>query len=207
MARVGWLRTLWAACRHGQGLRLWVAGGARLALRGRLRIDPGARLGFNEPWPFCTHEPASLVIAPGAELHLSDGEFSIKSGAHVELWPGAQLRIHGGGGYASRHLDIECRERIEIGAGAAISNDVTIRDTDSHTLDSHTLGCARRPMTEPVRIGRHVWIGARVVVLKGVTIGDGAVIAAGSVVTRDVPAGCLAAGVPARVVKQDVRWS
>jgi len=202
MARVAWLRTGWAALRHRQGLRVLLAGGARLTLRGRLRVDPGSRLGFNEPWPFCAHESATLVVAPGAELHLSGGEFSIKSGAHVQLWPGALLRIHGGGGYASRRLDIECRDSIHIGAGAAIANDVSIRDTDSHTLTGAT-----RPMTEPVVIGQHVWIGARVVVLKGVHIGDGAVIAAGSVVTRDVPAGCLAAGVPARVVKHGVRWS
>jgi len=44
-------------------------------------------------------------------------------------------------------------------------------------------------------------------VLKGVTIGDGAIIAAGAVVTKDVPAGCIAAGVPAKVVKEGIRWT
>ena len=54
----------------------------------------------------------------------------------------------------------------------------------------------------PVRIGNDVWIGAHAVVLKGVTIGDGAVIAAGAVVTKDVPAGVIAGGMPARVIRQ-----
>lgn len=53
----------------------------------------------------------------------------------------------------------------------------------------------------PVNIGEHVWIGLNCIILKGVTIGDAAMIAAGSVVTRDVPPRTLAAGVPARVIK------
>ena len=59
---------------------------------------------------------------------------------------------------------------------------------------------------QPITIGKHVWIGQNAMILKGVNIGDGAVIAAGAVVTKDVPAGCLAAGVPAKVIKKDVIW-
>jgi acetyltransferase-like isoleucine patch superfamily enzyme len=54
---------------------------------------------------------------------------------------------------------------------------------------------------EPIQIGRNVWIGARVVVLKGVTIGDAAVVGAGSIVTNDVPAFAVVAGNPARLVR------
>ena len=61
-------------------------------------------------------------------------------------------------------------------------------------------------MTQPVFIGNHVWIGTNVTILKGVTIGDGAIIAAGSVVTKSVPSKCLAAGVPAKVIKENVEW-
>jgi acetyltransferase-like isoleucine patch superfamily enzyme len=57
-----------------------------------------------------------------------------------------------------------------------------------------------------VVIGDRVWLGTRAVVLKGVTIGDGAVVAAGAVVTRDVPAGAVVAGVPARVVGRADSW-
>ncbi|WP_311380736.1 DapH/DapD/GlmU-related protein [Arthrobacter sp. ISL-28] len=63
---------------------------------------------------------------------------------------------------------------------------------------SHDLGTVYG--TGPISIGRNCFIGQRAVVLGGVTIGDGAVVGAGSVVTRDIPAGATAAGVPARIL-------
>ena len=60
--------------------------------------------------------------------------------------------------------------------------------------------------TSPIVIGNHVWIGRRAMIMKGVTIGDGAVVAAGAIVTKDVPPNCVVAGVPARVVKENIFW-
>lgn len=108
---------------------------------------------------------------------------------------GARLTIGGGDGYASRNVSIECRERISIGAGVAISSDVMIRDTDSHQLLGMT-----HVMTQPVVIGDRVWIGAKASILKGVTIGNGAVV------THDVPPNCLVAGAPARVLRTGIDW-
>lgn len=51
-----------------------------------------------------------------------------------------------------------------------------------------------------------MWIGTGVKILKGVSIGDGAIVAAGAVVTHDIPDGCMVAGVPAEVIKKGVRW-
>jgi acetyltransferase-like isoleucine patch superfamily enzyme len=75
-----------------------------------------------------------------------------------------------------------------------------IRDSDNHLLD----GRDRR--SAPIRIGDHVWIGLRATILKGVTIGDGAVVAAGALVIHDVPPGALVGGVPARVIRENVTW-
>ena len=72
-------------------------------------------------------------------------------------------------------------------------------DSDAHSLDG-----LRR--TAPVVVGNHVWIGTRVTLLPGVTVGDCGVIAAGAVVTKDVPAGALVGGVPAKVLKEHVEW-
>ena len=64
--------------------------------------------------------------------------------------------------------------------------------------------CASSLATAAVTIGNNVWIGAKATITKGVTIGDNAVIGAGAVVTHDIPADCLAVGVPARVVRRAV---
>ena len=57
-----------------------------------------------------------------------------------------------------------------------------------------------------IRIGNKVWFATNALILPGVTIGDGAIIAAGAVVTKDVPARCMVAGVPAKVIKENVKW-
>ena len=89
---------------------------------------------------------------------------------------------------------------MSIGDGVFIAENVTIRDSDNHQIHD------RPTMTKPIVVEDHVWIGMNVTILKGVTIGQGAVIAAGSVVVKDIAPGMLAAGVPAREIRQ-VSWS
>ena len=62
-------------------------------------------------------------------------------------------------------------------------------------------------MSAPIVIKNNVWIGMAAIILKGVTIGEGAIVAAGAVVTRDVPAHTIVAGVPAKVIKKDVFYT
>lgn len=57
--------------------------------------------------------------------------------------------------------------------------------------------------SQPVKIGKRCWVGANAIILPGVTIGDNCVVAAGSVVTKDVPSNCTVAGVPARIIKKE----
>ena len=86
---------------------------------------------------------------------------------------------------------------IEIGDNVLIGQQVIIA-----TLNHDLLPEKRANMLPaPVKIGNNVWIGAHATVLSGVTIGDGAVVAAGAVVTKDVPANTVVAGVPAKVIK------
>jgi len=79
--------------------------------------------------------------------------------------------------------------------------DISLNDRDIAFFDSYWDNYDRFPH-DPVIIGDNVWIGYGVSVFKGVTIGDNSVIAAHSVVTRDIPANCVAAGIPARPVKE-----
>jgi acetyltransferase-like isoleucine patch superfamily enzyme len=116
-------------------------------------------------------------------------------GVRLECWQGATLRI-GNGTYLNRNTEIVAAQEVTIGRDCKIARDVMIMDTDQHPLPDGQLE------TAPVTIEDRVWIGARSIVLKGVTIGHDAVIGAGSVVTKDVPPRAIAAGVPARVLRQ-----
>ncbi len=103
--------------------------------------------------------------------------------------------------------------RISIGDGVLISWGVTIVDHNSHSLkwvdrqkdlDNWRLGRKdwQQIVVSPVVIEDRVWIGFNAIVLKGVTIGEGAIVGAGSVVTRDVPPNTIVAGNPARVIRE-----
>lgn len=84
---------------------------------------------------------------------------------------------------------------VTLGDDVALANEVYLMDTSSHGIEG------REPDKRPVVIGSGTWIGARAMVLPGVTVGSRVVVAAGSVVTRDVPDDQLVAGNPARVVR------
>ena len=101
------------------------------------------------------------------------------------------------------NVAIRCKEEIRIGKGVAIARGVTIIDSDAHEI---CISNEIQSMSAPVNIGEHVWIGTGATILKGVTIGNGAIVATGSVVTRNVPPQTIVAGVPARIIKENVEW-
>ena len=92
------------------------------------------------------------------------------------------------------------RSQIVIGQNTLIGTEFNVFDSDFHDLhsDRRLRGIAK---TAPVVIGKNVFIGSRVTILKGVTIGDNSVIASGAVVTHSLPANCIAGGVPARAIR------
>lgn len=92
-------------------------------------------------------------------------------------------------------------ESIVIGNHVLIGANASIYDTDFHPIDAESRRLNKPAKTSPIVIEDDVWIGASATILKGVRIGNGSVIAAGSIVTRDIPPNVLAAGVPARVIR------
>ncbi|MGD1277757.1 MAG: acyltransferase [Tepidisphaeraceae bacterium] len=101
--------------------------------------------------------------------------------------------------YINRYTMLDAHDRIELGEHCFIGPFCYITDADHQ----HARGqfVSTQPMnTAPVKIGRDVWMGAGVIVLKGVTINDGAIIGAGAVVVRDVPSNAKVAGVPAHQI-------
>jgi len=89
-------------------------------------------------------------------------------------------------------------ERVEIGEGSLIGAGCLICDSDMHEIP---LMAGTRVKSAPIHIGKNVFIGANCTILKGVNIGDGAVIGAASLISHDIPAGALAAGNPGKVIK------
>lgn len=129
---------------------------------------------------------------------------SVRAHARLEVVspePGGEpgrLRI-GDDVHVEGYFSVVAAASITIGDSVLIGSNVAIRDQD-HGLapDRHRL---RQPLVAaPVEIGDFAWLGQNVVVLKGVTIGRNAVIGANAVVTRSVPEGAIAAGVPARQI-------
>ena len=114
---------------------------------------------------------------------------------------GARLKI--GSDFGMTGGSLVCDERITIGDRVWVGANAVIADTDFHPLDPDLRRA--RPLaakTAAIAIGDDVFIGMHALILKGVHIGEGAVIAAGSVVSRDVPPRSLAAGSPAQIIRE-----
>jgi acetyltransferase-like isoleucine patch superfamily enzyme len=150
-----------------------------------------------------SRRPCGVTIGRGASMYL---------GTMIDAGPRAQIRI---GDYALVHgARIVCDAEIEIGAYTLISWNVVLMDSYRVSFDGGQRRkelehmAQRRPRTfdaeapaKPIRIGSNVWIGFDVCVLPGVTIGEGAVIGARSVVLTDVPAYAVVAGNPAQTIR------
>jgi len=116
---------------------------------------------------------------------MTDGrQGSITIGDHVLISPGTH---------------IVASESISIGSNTMFASGCYVSDSDWHDTYDRTRELEKHA---PIVIGENAWLGVRVIVGKGVTIGDNSIIGAGSVVTKDIPANCIAAGNPARVVRQ-----
>jgi len=111
--------------------------------------------------------------------------------------------IIGNRNQTSNNIVMVASQRIVIGNDCQIGDQVAIYDCDFHEIAPLTRNQSCGP-TMPVTIGDNVWLGSRVMVLKGVTIGDNSVVAAMSVVTKSIPPNYLAAGIPAKVIRSIV---
>ncbi|SHI53594.1 acyltransferase [Lutispora thermophila] len=142
------------------------------------------------------------VIIRGNSYLIIDGRVDIGPGVNIIVNDNAKLYI-GDKTYIAADSKIYSSKSIHIGNNCALSWGLNIIDSDFHILSY----CDREhEMTSPIYIEDNVWIGCNVTILKGVRIGDGAVIGAGSVVTRDIPSNCVAVGNPAKVVHENIKW-
>jgi acetyltransferase-like isoleucine patch superfamily enzyme len=115
--------------------------------------------------------------------------------ARLTCEPGATLEI-GAWSYINSGAQIFARQQVVIGDHARIAEDAYLCDTNFHEITPN-----EPPKVAPIKLGRNVWVGRKATVLPGVTIGDHSVVAAGAVVSKDVPARSVVAGVPAKVLR------
>jgi acetyltransferase-like isoleucine patch superfamily enzyme len=143
----------------------------------------------------------NLNLMKNSKLIL-DGNAKIGLGSSLSIEENGVFEI-GHSTYICAGAHIRIAKRVSIGSNCAISWNVTIMDSDFHEyrVNDETI----TENTKEVIIGNNVWIGNNVVILKGVTIGDDAIIAAGSIVTKNIPAGYAVGGNPARVIKIGVK--
>lgn len=144
-----------------------------------------------------------LVLAENVKLY---GNITLQGKGRVKMCSYAKI----GNGSS-----IQCVNSVTIGKYTAIGQNTIITDNNTHPTDPEYRkkmqmtppGSNMRALihsdNKPVDIGENVWIGSNVRICKGVTIGDNAIIAANSVVTKDVPKDAIAAGNPAKIVKMD----
>ena len=136
--------------------------------------------------------PLPKVINAGGVVEI--GNCGLFPGVRIECWQGAVVRI-GKGTFLNRNTEIVASTSVTIGQDCKIARDVMIMDTDQHPVGSGSM------CNKPVEIGDRVWLGSRVIVLKGVSIGHDSVVGAGAIVTRSVPPYSLVVGTAARVVR------
>lgn len=108
--------------------------------------------------------------------------------------------------FVNAHIAVtENGKSIEIGNDCMLAYDIEIRTGDSHSIiDVNTDN--RINHAQNVKICDHVWIGADVKILKGVSIGKNSIIGTGSIVTNSIPDNCVAAGIPAKIIRNNVTW-
>ncbi len=143
----------------------------------------------------------------GVELYARKGYGRLILGRWLHLGVDTALRCHegtlsvGDKCVLGRNVSINCYLDLEIGAAALFADDIFVSDFDHKFADLAVPIKDQGIAKSRVRIEPDVWIGTKVTVCRGVVIGEGSVVGANAVVTHDLPAYCVAVGVPARVIK------
>jgi acetyltransferase-like isoleucine patch superfamily enzyme len=177
--------------------RRWYERNRRLRRRWRINRH-AARGGFFVRFPV---EGEILEALDSGRLEIGDATL-LEPGCWLTLGPQARIKI-GQGCFLNRETMLAAHERIEIGDHVMFANHCFVGDAD-HRYDDPEKPITWQGFTPrgPVKIGSNVWFGVNCVVTGGVEIGDRCVIGSNSVVTKSLPPGVIAAGAPAKVLKE-----
>lgn len=173
-----------------------------IAFGAKITLEPKAIFEFNMMEdPFRKVRSSRLILHENSQL-ICKGHIQSFEAVRIECLPNAIVEI-GHKSYINHDSEIRCRKKITIGDNVSIAYGVLIQDSDYHNI--YDENGSPKPQTLPITIGDNVWIGANAIILKGVTLGEGCIVAAGSVVTKSVPNNSLVGGNPARIIKQNIK--
>jgi acetyltransferase-like isoleucine patch superfamily enzyme len=151
-----------------------------------------------------------VFLGQGVEVYARPGYGRMVIGRFVHIGDGTSIRCHEGNlrigdkVVFGRYDTVNCYLDVEIGATTIVADWAYISDFD-HVFDDITVPIKDQGIVKrPVRIGPDVWIGTRVTVLRGAFVGQGSVLAAHAVITKDVPPYSVVAGVPGKVVRNRI---
>lgn len=203
LQKIAWMQLLWNKKGRKSALFSIIPyKGTKIDCHETALIEGNGVLSINKGWSKSNPFKCLLVLNKDSNLKI-EGVVDVYGDSTIYVNQKATLILRGG--YMNNRFNMSVFDRVEIGRKVYISENVSIRDSDNHTLMYD--GKTTNNISAPIVIEDNVWIGMNVTILKGVHIGSGAVIAAGSVVTKNIPARCLVAGVPAKIIKEDVIWN
>lgn len=184
----------------------------RISKTANIRLSPHTNLELNKQKTIIYTPSIHIIdnnhISEHSQLYMGKNS-TLEVSGNVQIFEGSILQIHQD---AKLSIDdhsyingatIDCSTEIQIGKNCAIATGAFLLDNDWHKITYHN---ESKEDKKPIIIEDKVWIGARAIVLKGVRIGTGAIVAAGSVVTKDVPPRTIVAGNPAKVIKENIDW-
>ena len=193
-----------------------------LARNGMLNLKYGRLLGrylrrrflTRAGWRWRTDGP--VFFGRGLELQVAPGA-RIEFGRFVWLGDGTKLRCHegtveiGAKTVLGQECTISAYQRVRIGEQCVIADRAMFIDFDHGVVEVERPIRSQGIYKRDVEVGSNVWIGYGACILRGVRVGDNAIVGTNSVVTKDVPANAVVAGIPARVIRmreapQELRW-
>ena len=176
---------------YSTAVGLWLSAVTGFSPR-RIRVDGLPRIRL--------HPRGTLTIGEDVRLISKYGLNAVGGHQPVTFWIGPDASLSIGNRSGLSHATIVCLRKIEIGTDVLIGGGARVFDSDFHALPT-AAAYGKAIATLPVKIEDYAFVGAHATILKGVTIGRGAVIGAAAVVTRDVPAYEVWAGNPARRIR------
>ena len=187
---------------NGRGNRVSIPEAVRLQLQGSIVMEgDGNRVSFESG---TTGHHLSIQLGHSCEVAIEPGcrlgilQVFAASSSLVRI--GEQTAFNG----QVRLLSHEPTS-LTIGAGCLLAGGVIVTTSDMHSIIDCITGSRVNPARD-VTLGNHVWIGHQALLLKGAKVGEGSIVGACALVSREIPANSLAVGVPARVIRKGVTW-